>query len=347
MDPTLALPYAYGTPLVSGSIKDAPEDFIVEEVLSFTPNGEGEHVFLRIEKSQENTAYVARQLKKLAGVGPQAVGYAGLKDRHGRTSQWFSVQIQPDREPDWSKIESSTIRILETTRNLRKLRKGAIRCNRFQLILRNLTGDLSSLENRLQQVRDHGVPNYFGPQRFGRDGQNVEQARAYFLAPTTRLDPQLRGLYLSAARADIFNRVLAERVRLNTWNQAIPGDVFMFPDSMSFFKAKPEDEDLEARLLQHQIHASGPLVGEAPSPADAEAASIEASVLNTVQDLCLGLANLRMETARRPLRLCPVAMHWTQPASDVLALSFELPSGAYATTVLRELITTQAISFEA
>ena len=347
MDPTLALPYAYGTPLASGSIKDAPQDFIVEEVLSFTPNGEGEHVFLRIEKSQENTAYIARQLKKLANVGPQAVGYAGLKDRHGRTSQWFSVQIHPDREPDWSTIESPTIRILEKTRNLRKLRKGAIRCNRFQLTLRNVMDETSSLERRLLKVRDNGVPNYFGPQRFGRDGQNVDQARAFFMAPDTRLDPHLRGLYLSAARAEIFNRVLAERVRLQSWNRAIPGDVFMFPDSMSFFKAKPEEQDLDARILQHQIHPSGPLVGQEPSPAEDEALRIEAEVMNTVQDLCSGLANLRMETARRPLRLCPVDMTWHMSEPGVLKLSFELPSGTYATTVLRELICAHSLQFEA
>ncbi len=337
-DPTARLPHALGGPLGSGTIKLTPEDFVVEEILGFELSGEGEHVFLRIEKCGENTDYLARQLARFSGTAVRNVSYAGLKDRHGRTIQWFSIQLPGQAGPDWTAFATDTVRVLEVTRNARKLRKGAASSNRFELTVRDLTAPADALETRLSDLAQRGVPNYFGPQRFGHDGQNIEQARALFAEPHRRLDPHKRGLYLSAARSEIFNQILAERVRTGDWDQAIAGDVFMFPDSRSFFKPDAIAEDILQRLNDRTIHPSGVLWGRETSTASGEALHIENRAAARLPDLTEGLAASDMETARRPLRLCPIDLKWQFSGPATLQLQFSLPAGAYATTVLRELV---------
>lgn len=342
-DPTADLPYALGGPAGTGALKQTPEDFIVEEILGFQPSGEGEHVFLFIEKRGENTDYVARQLARFAGLSSRQVSYVGLKDRQGVTRQWFSLQMPGMAEPDWTSFESDTARILETRRNARKLRKGAASGNRFELTVRDLDAPPAALEQRLAELAEQGVPNYFGPQRFGHEGRNLERARELFANPGRRIDPHQRGLYLSAARSEIFNRILAARVRAGHWNRAIPGDVFMFADSHSFFKPDSIDADILERVNSRAIHPSGVLWGTTPSTATGEALAIETAAVGPLADLRAGLEHLRLETARRPFRLCPEELAWTLPATNVLKIRFALPSGAYATTVLRELVRCKGI----
>lgn len=338
-NPTSALPYAHGGPVGTGTLKAAPEDFRVAEILSFVPSGEGEHVFLHVEKRGENTDYVARQLAKFAGIPARNVGYAGLKDRHGLTSQWYSVQLPGQTGPDWQAIESPSLRILEVNRNSRKLKQGAAIGNRFQITVRQLDGDRAAIEDRLRQIAEHGVPNYFGAQRFGRDGQNLVRAQELFVGTAGRIDPHKRGLYLSSARSEIFNRLLARRVSAGTWHQAVSGDAFMFPDSRSFFKPEALTADVLERLAAKIIHPSGVLWGKSPSAATDAAAAIEQEVAEELADFCRGLEEFGLETARRPFRLCPEDLRW-EFAEDSVCLWFSLPSGAYATTVLREWVGT-------
>lgn len=331
------LPYAHGTPPGTGSLKTTPADFQVDEMLGFEPSGEGEHLFLHIEKRGENTDYVARLLARHAQVPLREVGYAGLKDRHGATRQWFSVKVPIKTELDFSPLESDNLKILATTRNARKLRKGAVLGNRFTITVRNLSGDRAALEKRLSLIAEQGVPNYFGSQRFGHERGNLDQARALFSGELERVDSHKRGIYLSAARSEIFNRVLAARVERSTWNQAIPGDVYMFPDSHSFF-ASDITEDILKRLAENRIHPSGPLWGKGDNPVSSSVAELEAGICREYQQFCRGLEQHGLEMARRPLRLCPEVLVWDFIAPDNLCLRFSLPSGAYATTVLRELI---------
>lgn len=335
--PTDNLPYAHGGPAGNGVVKAEPEDFRVGETLSFTPSGEGEHVFLRIRKRGENTEFVARQLAKFTGIRHFDVGYAGLKDRHGCTEQWFSLYLPGKTTPDFTPLESDALRVLEITRNSRKLKKGAAAGNRFELVIRRLQTDRDLLEQRLQTVREQGAPNYFGPQRFGRDGQNLVHARELFAGTGPAPNPHRRGLYLSSARSEIFNRILAERVRRGLWNRAIPGDVYMFPDSHSFFRDEWTPE-IGQRIAAHAIHPSGSLWGQGETIVSGEAAMLEAAAVAEIADLCKGLEEFGMERAQRPLRICPGRMAWEFPAEDLLCLGFDLPAGAYATVVLRELI---------
>jgi tRNA pseudouridine13 synthase len=332
------LPYAFGPPAGTGTVKAAPEDFLVEEILGFEPSGEGEHVFLRIEKRGENTDYVARRLAAFARAPQRDVGYAGLKDRHGRTVQWFSVRVPVKTELDWRPLETETLRVLDVRRNARKLKKGAAAGNRFDITVRRLAGDRAEIERRLHRIAEQGVPNYFGAQRFGHDGSNIDRALALFAGTSDRIDPQRRGIYLSAARSLVFNRVLAARVADGTWDQAVPGDVFMFPDSRSFFKPEALTPDILQRVAEREIHPSGPLWGKGENPASDRAATVEAAAVADLAEICGGLERFGLDMARRQLRVCPLRMEWEFSEPDGLRLRFTLPAGAYATTVLRELI---------
>ncbi len=334
------LPYAHGGPVGTGTLKAAPEDFRVEEILGFEPSGEGEHVFLKVEKRGENTDYVARQLARFAGISSRDVGYAGLKDRHGLTVQWYSVQLPGQAGPDWNALESASVRVLEVGRNSRKLKKGAATGNRFEITLRQITGERGLLEQRLNVIAEQGVPNYFGAQRFGRERQNLVRASEMFAGTLGRVDPHKRGIYLSAARSEIFNRILARRVADGTWNQAVKGDAFMFPDSRSFFKPEALTPEVLQRLAAKEIHPSGVLWGQGASAATDAAAAIEQAVAEELAEYCRGLEQFGLETARRQFRLCPEDLRWEFPEPGALRLRFALPAGAYATTVLRELADT-------
>lgn len=331
------LPYAHGGPAATGQIRQQPEDFIVEEILGFTPTGEGEHVFLQIQKRGENTDYLARQIAKYAELPRMAVSYAGLKDRHAVTTQWFGVHIPGKREVDWSGLESESVKVLQAVRHNRKLKTGALKGNRFTITVRELQGDRAGLEERLAQIKAEGVPNYFGPQRFGRDGNNLAQAEALFKGELKLRDRKLEGIYLSAARSEIFNRVLARRVCDGTWNHALEGDVFMFPDSHSIFRAELGEETLR-RVAEQEIHPSGPLWGIGELATSGAALALEKAAAAECPVLCEGLERAKMEPSRRPLRLTVPDLGFAFPDETSLRLSFSLPAGAYATVVLREAV---------
>jgi tRNA pseudouridine13 synthase len=338
-DPTENLPRAHGGPAGTGQAKAAPEDFVVEEVLGFELSGDGEHVFLKIEKRGENTEYVARRLARHAGISVRNVGYAGLKDRHGRTVQWYSVQLPGKEGPDWRELESDSLRVLATGRNNRKLRKGAAAGNRFQILVREVRAERERLEAILNRCRDAGIPNYFGAQRFGQGGGNLDRARELFENPGFRPSPHERGLYLSAARSEIFNRILALRVERRLWDQPVPGDAFMFQGSGSFFASPEITDDIRERNAARAIHPAGTLWGRGQPAGTGTAAALESEAVAGVEDLCRGLERFDLETSCRPLRVCPENLRWDFPEPCVLRLDFGLPPGAYATALLRELFT--------
>jgi len=331
------LPYTFGGPAATGKIKREPDDFIVEEMLGFALTGEGEHIFLKIRKRGENTDYIARQIARFAGLPNMAVSYAGLKDRHAVTAQWFGVHLPGKREVDWRGLESETVSVLEAVRHNRKLKTGALQGNRFIITVRDWQGDRAALEGALAKIKAEGVPNYFGPQRFGRESNNLVQAEALFKGELKLRDRKLEGIYLSAARSEIFNRVLARRVEAGNWNRAIDGDVFMFAGSRSFFRAEINEETLR-RVAEHAIHPSGPLWGVGEIATTGTALALEQAVAAEYSALCEGLERKAVEFARRPLRLTMPDLSFEFPDAASLRLSFSLPAGAYATVVLREAV---------
>lgn len=332
-------PYAYGGPTGTGDIKTEPDDFIVEEILSFSPEGSGEHVFLHIEKVGENTEYVARLLARHAGVRQRDVSYAGMKDRHGRTRQWFSVWLPGKEDPDWTAIESDRLKILQSVRHARKLKRGVLAGNRFTLLIRNRQGDRDVAEQQLQSIKQHGFPNYFGEQRFGHQGRNVEKALAMFQGGKVKREQ--RSIYLSAARSYLFNLILAERVKAQTWNLALPGDVFKLDHSNSHFHAETIDQTLLDRLASGDIHPTGALWGKGESGVHGEVRQLEQHITDMHSALAEGLLKANLEHDRRALRAKAEDLDW-HFGTDTLCLSFRLPAGSYATALLREIIDTSA-----
>jgi tRNA pseudouridine13 synthase len=330
------LPRAHGVPPLTAELRRTPEDFHVEEILGYDADGEGEHALLWVEKREANTDWVARELARFADVSPVNVGYAGLKDRHAVTRQAFTVQLAGKPDPDWTAFPHDGVKVLASTRHKRKLKRGALRGNRFVLVLRDVRGDRARADEVLSSIAMRGVPNYFGEQRFGREGGNVAQARAMFAG--RRVDRDKRSILLSAARSHIFNSVLAARVERDAWDKPLDGEIWSLAGSRSWFGPEPFDDVLAARLAQGDIHPSGPLWGQGESPAAGEAGELERETAAAFADLANGLVAARMDQERRPLRLLPKDLRWRWLDDETLELSFELPAGAYATVVARELM---------
>ncbi len=332
-----ALPLAFGAPLLSASIRSTPEDFQVDELPAFEATGEGEHLLLDIRKRGANTVAVAKQLAQWAGLPEMAVSYAGQKDRHAVTTQRFSVHLPKRVAPDLAALESDEVQVLASTWHNRKLQRGALAGNRFKLVLRGLQGDAAAIDERLQLIAARGLPNWFGEQRFGRDGGNVPAALQMFAGRRVRKDQ--RSMLLSAARSALFNRVLAARVEQGNWDTGLEGEVWMLDGSRSVFGPEPMSEVLAERLARFDIHPSAPLWGIGELRSTEVARALEEQALSDEQALALraGLEEAGLKQERRALRLRPALMQHQWLAADVLELSFALPPGCYATAVLHEL----------
>lgn len=328
-------PPAHGVPVGRGVIRRSADDFFVQELPNWAPTDAGEHEVLWIEKRDANTQWVARALARAASCRVGDVGYAGLKDRRAVTRQWFSVPVRDG--VDWPSLEIEGVRVLAVHRHQRKLRTGALAGNRFRIRVSELRLDGGALEERLDAIRRCGVPNYFGPQRFGRDGGNVELARRF--AAGERLDRRRRGFALSAARAVVFNAVLAERVRRGDWAQVGAGDVAMLAGSNSFFVVADDAAATAAapRAAALDLHPSGPLWGDGESPARGDTGAREAAVAARFPELVAAIARGRVDAARRPLRIAVEALT-AELADGALVLGFELPRGSFATAVLNEVV---------
>lgn len=332
-----ALPLAFGEPVLSAAIRTVPEDFQVDELSAFEATGEGEHLLLEIRKRGANTVAVAKGLAQWADIPEMGVSYAGQKDRHAVTRQRFSVHLPKRVSPDIATLESDEIHVVSATWHNRKLQRGALAGNRFRLVLRDVQGDAAAIDARLQTIAARGLPNWFGEQRFGRDGGNVPAALAMFGGRRVRQDQ--RSMLLSAARSALFNRVLAARVEQGNWDRPLEGEVWMLDGSRSVFGPEPMSEVLAERLARFDIHPSGPLWGVGEVRSTGEALALESAALADEQALALraGLEGAGLKQERRSLRLRPELLQhqWLQP--DVLEISFALPPGCYATAVLHEL----------
>ena len=331
-------PPAWGDPPGRAIIRSCPEDFMVTEQLGFEPSGEGEHVFLYVQKRNLNSADLQQRIADLAGVPPRDIGLSGLKDRNAVTRQWFSVGMAGRTEPDWQTLQSAgDVQVLAVERHLRKLRRGVHKANRFTLVLRELRGDRVALEQRLQLLCDEGVPNYFGEQRFGRQGSTLEQARRW-LSSGRKITRNKRGLYLSALRSYLFNRLLAERVEAGSWNTVLNGDVCMLQGTRSLFTCEQVDDDIRARAASGDIHPGLPLWGRGTSPAGLERARQQAESLKEDLDICEFLESAGLELSWRPARMLADDFCWQFCDDGNLQLDFSLGAGSYATALLAGLV---------
>lgn len=331
--------FAHGTPCAYGIVRAVPADFQVTEQLGFDLEGVGEHVYLYIQKIGENTEWIASQLAKFTQARKQDIGYAGLKDRHAITRQWFSIRLPLGQTVDWTLLNSDRLSVLAVNRHRRKLKRGALRVNQFQIRIRQLhCKDQQRLVQQCTAVRQFGVPNYFGDQRFGRQAANLVDAQHYLSGHRRKLTRHQRSLLLSAARSWLFNQILSARVSDHTWNLAQLGDVLCLNGSNSFFVHDGSDGTVSERVDNLALHPTGPLWGKGDLPSQQAIRALEQTVVAGNAVLADGLARAGVAQARRALRLAVSDFQWSFPAKDEFLLTFALPAGGYATAVLRELI---------
>jgi len=300
---------ALGPTLFACRIRATPSDFVVTEQIGVEFSDDGEHDWLYVEKIGANTHWVSEQLAKHAGITPRDVGYGGLKDRHAVTRQWFSVRRPSAAGSDWTLFEAEGVRVIDQRLHRRKLKIGAHRGNAFHIALRadNIAQHEAPIAERLAQIEAGGVPNYFGEQRFGRNGANIDLGRA--IVAGRRVSRNERSIGISALRSLKFNEGLDARVRNSTWNRILPGDTANLDGTRSVFTVDDVTAELEQRCSEMDIHPSG---------------------------LLPGIDEIGVEASSRPLRVRVADLDW-EIDDDALWLKFQLPKGAYATTVLREI----------
>lgn len=346
--------HVYGKPDGKGLFKSQPKDFIVTEQLGYSPKGQGEHIYVWLQKQNLNTAFVAEQLAKYAKVPLRNVSFAGRKDKYALTHQWFGVHLPGNREINWDGLVLEGARVLCAQRHNKKLRTGVLKGNRFEVCLRNATLS-SDFEQRIENICHYGVPNYFAEQRFGvvKDatgnlilGGNLALAERMLEGEVIR-NRNKRSMAISALRSWIFNQVVSERVAAQLHNAPILGDAIKLAGSNSFFIAERFQASLNSdtqvdptilkRLAERDVELTAPMVGKGDLASKDDALLWEKNALEPYDHAIQILADLDLKQERRALMTIPRNLEW-QFNNHQLSLCFDLPSGCYATAVLRELI---------
>lgn len=334
MSYSLAWPHAHNIERCEGTLKLHPEDFKVVERLPETPSGEGEHLWLKIEKTNQNTAWVARQLAKWAGVGARDISYAGLKDRQAITVQTFSIHLPGKETPDLSLLDIDQVTVVEAIRHGKKLRTGQLIGNHFSIRVRDVEQNEEQVRSAWQTICEQGIPNYFGPQRFGREGRNVQEGVEWLLGQK-KLPKNLQSICLSAVRSYLFNELLANRIEQGLWNQLIDYDFAQFnAGKAGFYLETLAENDIE-RCSSGEISPCASLPGESRDEFTGLEAR-EGQVLKAHQTILDALIAKRVARHFRKLRVFPETPELSFEQGDPV-YSFFLPAGSYATAVMTEL----------
>lgn len=341
----IALVYPYGAAQVSGTIKAQPADFKVVENLGFEPSGEGEHLFLLIEKSGLSTHELIDALARDFKLKPRDIGYSGLKDKLAVTQQWLSLHM-PGQMHQFEMPEINGYTVLQQGWHHRKLKPGTHRTNSFEVIIRNLEGFTEETARQIDSIKSMGMANYFGQQRFGERRGNVSRAIQIFSNPrkTRKLSRNKRSLYLSALRSHLFNQTLASRIESGYWQQPIEGDVFMLTGSQSIFQEALND-DIRSRYQNFDLSSSASLFGEGDSKLADQASAIENRVFSEYPEIVECLLRLKVKLQMRPIRVAVEDLDVEHRGKEKsLLIKATLPSGSYFTTLLDHFIDTQKAS---
>lgn len=341
MKPMRPVPRGGPAPAFAGRYKTTPEDFEVDELPAYEPSGHGDHVWLWVEKRGLSTLDLLRDLAAALGRDEREFGVAGLKDAQAVSRQWISIEHADPRR--CLGLRGERFAVLDVRRHNNKLRLGHLRGNRFAVTLRRAPPEaLEAARANLAALASRGVPNYFGEQRFGKRGANLakglEVLRGNPRAIAARMPRRVFGLLLSAVQSEVFNRVLIARIA--TCDRLLPGDIAFRHDNGSCFLVEDPAAE-QGRVAALGISPSGPMPGpQMPAPRG-EPAAIEAAALAALglgPDAFAGLPFRLCRGERRPLRV-PLGQPAVAAVDGGVRVVFELPRGAYATAVLRELLT--------
>lgn len=334
------LTYLYGKPQSAGLLKASPEDFVVVEDLGFEPDGEGEHILVRILKNGCNTRFVADALAKFLKIHAREVSFAGQKDKHAVTEQWLCARVPGKEMPDLSAFQLEGCKVLEYARHKRKLRLGALKGNAFTLVLREVS-HRDEVEFRLHAINTGGVPNYFGAQRFGIGGSNLQGALRWAQSDAPVRDRNKRSFWLSAARSALFNQIVSERLKKTDFNQVVDGDALQLAGRGSWFVATQEDlAELQRRVDEKELMVTASLPGSGEWGTQRDALAFEQSAIAEAHALQSLLLREKVEASRRAMLLYPQQLSWNWWDDVTVELRFWLPAGSFATSVVRELINT-------
>jgi tRNA pseudouridine13 synthase len=326
-------------PGVGGRIKAELDDFVVEEIPAYEPSGTGDHLYLWVEKRDLSAEYFVRQVAKRLDVRADDVGTAGLKDRHAVTRQWVSVPKAA--EPRLGQLDGDGVRVLTVSRHANKLKPGHLRGNRFTILVRDAAGP-ERVEPIFARVREHGLPNYYGPQRFGRDGETADNGFRMIRGERLNAPPFRLKLYLSAAQSLLFNDYLGRRLTDGLLRTVLPGDVMMKWPGGGIFVADDVPTE-QARFDRRETVTGGPMFGKKTYPAKGEAAEREVAVLsgNGLTPANLDRPGKWMTGTRRHnlVYVDDLSAAW-EPVG--LRLTFSLPAGSYATVLLQEVMKAEA-----
>ena len=332
-------------PNSTAGVKMQPNDFSVSEQLGFECSGEGEHIWLNVVKTQLHTTQVATEIAKCAKLAVKHIGFSGMKDHRAVTSQWFSVWLPGVKDgdlPDWQALSRDDLRINHVVRHSRKLKRGTHLANDFEIRLVDFIGDIDELSSRIDQLLLNGVPNYFGEQRFGFAGSNLNKAVDWFEKGYKIKQQNKRSLLLSSARAWLFNVVLSKRLKNKDWLTIYDNEPLNLSGSKSYFISEDKTEN-QKRLNDLDINTTGPLWGRGIDKIlpQSDLKTLEEKVLADYPLFLKGLEKVGLSYDRRPLRFIPQNLVWNVN-DDCITLKFSLSRGQFATAFLRELVQAKA-----
>jgi tRNA pseudouridine13 synthase len=326
MNSLFSLPFINTTEseLPTSVFKRDPQDFKVTELMGVEPSGEGEHIWLKVQKEGKNTQDIARDLSRHFNVAKHAVSYSGLKDKNAITEQWFSVHIPGKSDPSLPVFRG--VNFIAKSRHNKKLKTGSHDGNHFVITLRDIS-DLESVESNLERVQEKGFPNYFGHQRFGFDRGNLTGAQNWLESGKRPRQRFLEGMYLSALRSYIFNITLSERISLGTWDTLVEDEIAQFDWSKSGFVV---EDVTDSRCASGEVHPAVNLFDGNHKLPD--------SLLELSEQAWFSkLRNKRFSPEQRALRVIPRALSWDRINDTDIEVRFELPRGSYATSLLKEV----------